>query len=96
METVTDAALLVAAQTALGWVFQVIGRAPKAVPTWLGYVGLAVSSVGLFWFANRHAADIFHADWRVFLLQVASFFQAARGTAGMAHDTNTAPKTNTL
>ncbi len=91
---VQDAALVVAAQTALGWVWQLTMRAPKSIPAWAGYAGLGVASLVLFWFANREATSLLQSDWRIFILQVVSFFQAARGMASVSKDAKVAPATD--
>lgn len=91
--------LKLAAEIALGWLWQVT-RAFRVVHNAWGYVIFGLACGAVWYWMTPDAEKLFMSNWRHGLADVvvaiASMVLAARGAAGTSADAKVAPKTDSL
>jgi hypothetical protein len=93
MDKIPEIELL--AVMALGYVLQ-WARAPKHIPSWASWAGVAVAAALLYWWMTPSAVSSIATDWRRTLVAVITFALSAQGAARGAQDMKAAPKTDTI
>jgi hypothetical protein len=84
------------AEAVLGVVFQWAAFAPKKVPNYVAWIGLAVSTAALWYWMTPDAQVQLATDWRKAVAAMVSFLLAAKGAGSTAKALGIAPATNTV
>lgn len=93
MERIPEVELIAA--VFLGYAVQ-WARAPKGIPNWLSWIGVAVLAGGLWFWMTPAAMTAFQQDWRRALVGVVMLALAGQGAARGTNDIKLTPGTNSL
>jgi uncharacterized membrane protein AbrB (regulator of aidB expression) len=78
----------------IGWVVQKFARAPKSIPAWVTWVGIAIAGVGVYIWVTPDVGKVFAENWRAGLAGLITFLLQIRGSASTSSDTRLAPATD--